>query len=281
MNTKIINACIFLLLIIVLPTGAQQAQTFFPSNPGFKWKFKTTPLDTLSNPVDSLSAIRIDSFLTIQNYEGKLSNFVASKTGDSTIIDILPFTDTTYIHLETTNGWRFIELMTTLDTLPAIKGWYSYYRFSQTVNSQYTILSRDTTIVIDGTTYPLRLKVTGVRFSDQNVSVPAGIYSSKRFLITNSVNYLVPIPPLPPLEIPLVRIQDSTWIAASIWVVKQFTPSTKLDLTAIGMASIPIPGQKTELLAYIPVGVSDEKIIPADFVLHQNYPNPFNPLTIG
>ncbi len=294
MNAKIINACIFLSLIVTLTITAQQAQTYFPNDSGYVWNFKVTPLDTSNNPIDSLAYLRRDSFAVKLNYQSKFANLVLSKTGTNSSIGSTPYTDSSFLHFESTNGWSYLKIMPELDSIPfldsiglvgfikSLQGWYSYYRFTQTINVQYTIFSKDTSITYSGTTYPLRFKLTGKRFNDQNIFIPAGTFLCKKFVTNQSINLLVQIlpPPFPPAEVPLIQILDTSWIASGIWKVKTFIPTTKVDLSLIGMESFFIPGQITELMQHGPTDVRLISDLPIGFNLEQNYPNPFNPLTI-
>ena len=71
----------FCLFIFLGLANAQQASDYFPSQTGFEWKFKAIPLDSVSNPINSLAYFRIDSFASVASYEGKLANIVPTKTG--------------------------------------------------------------------------------------------------------------------------------------------------------------------------------------------------------
>ena len=44
---------------------SQLAQDYFPAQTGFKWTYRVTPLDSLNNPISSLSFYQIDSLTVI------------------------------------------------------------------------------------------------------------------------------------------------------------------------------------------------------------------------
>jgi len=71
----------FLIFIILICSSgfSQNASTFFPANPGYKWYYKNIPLDSINNPVQSLSRYRIDSFAIVNTYKGLLANIVRVK----------------------------------------------------------------------------------------------------------------------------------------------------------------------------------------------------------
>ncbi|MDP2209006.1 MAG: T9SS type A sorting domain-containing protein [Bacteroidota bacterium] len=276
---KSVNKILVLCFIVIQLAQTQQAQNYFPSDTGFKWYYKITPLDSSGKTIDSLSINKIDLFTAVEIYKGKFSNIVVSEI------------DTNFFYLESTNGWRYIRSFGNLDSLPlfdtlgiirflnSFEGWHSYYKFASSTATAYTIAFRDTTIVINGTSYPLRFKISGKRFPDQTVSVPAGNFNCKKFLINYSLNFLTYIPPLPPIEIPLVQIPDTVWITNSIWIVKEHTPPVKIDLSLLNSGSFTIPGRITELTDYTTTSVNSITENATDFFLEQNYPNPFNSTT--
>ena len=49
---------VFFLLFFIGAINAQQASDYFPSQTGFDWKFKQSPLDSVSNPINSASSIQ-------------------------------------------------------------------------------------------------------------------------------------------------------------------------------------------------------------------------------
>ncbi|MGB5529131.1 MAG: hypothetical protein WBQ32_04100, partial [Ignavibacteriaceae bacterium] len=98
-------------------SNAQQASDYFPSQTGFGWKFKVTPLDSLNNPLTSLAVFSIDSFASIANYEGKLANIVPTKTGPLQTILFQPYLDSLFYHTEGTNGFEYFSTSSILDFL--------------------------------------------------------------------------------------------------------------------------------------------------------------------
>ncbi len=259
-------------------TQAQSAASFFPTQLGYKWHYTIATLDTLQNIVPNSERTQIDSLAGEMLYQGKLAKVILT-------LDAL-ISDTSFVSLEGTNGFQYIGSDLPLGTLPpaladslqTLVGWYSTFRFAQTVNQNYTLLTRSFTVPIDSsTTLPLVITITGRRLSDQTVSVPFGTFTnSKRFLITTSVGTQVLPPPFPP--IPLFSIPDTTWIAQNTWIVKRVTPSVTINLSTFGVPAFTLPGQLTVLSA--PPLSAPPTQTPAAFELAQNYPNPFNPTTI-
>nr|MCU0407299.1 hypothetical protein [Ignavibacteriaceae bacterium] len=87
---------VFCLLLFFAIANAQQASEYFPSQTGFDWKFKQTPLDSGNVPNPSLAFFRIDSFASVANYKGKLANIVLTKTGPLQTIQFQPFLDSLF-----------------------------------------------------------------------------------------------------------------------------------------------------------------------------------------
>lgn len=265
---------------------SQNASTFFPPGSGYKWYYKNTPLDSLNNPQPVGATYQVDSFMTVQTYKGLVASVVVSKSGLSNINQNAPYLDTSYYNFQGTNGWSYLSVLGLIDTnvLPGIggflrsfDGWYNVYRFAQTVNSNYTIFSRDTTINVSGTDYPLRLAAVGRRLNDETVSTVNGNYLSKKFVTTFTISYGL-IPPI--LYIPIASRPDTAYIAEGVWLVKGTVPSINVDLNSLGFPiAFSIPGILTELTQSA-TGIINHNSATADnFNLHQNYPNPFNPVT--
>ncbi|MBK8551017.1 MAG: T9SS type A sorting domain-containing protein [Ignavibacteria bacterium] len=284
---------LFSILFIVLFSGlsySQNASTFFPSAPGYRWFYKNTPLDSLNNPVPSDATFQIDSFAVNQDYNGLPASLVLSKTGLTSINQNLPFTDTSYFNFQSTNGYYYLNLLSFIGSIPIIdslafvnflrsfEDWYSTYRFAQAVNSNYTIFTRDTTITFDTLTLPLRLSLTGRRLNDQTVSTVNGNYLAKKFLLTFALSYGL-LPPF--IYIPIVTQPDTSYIAENVWVVKECRPSISVDLTSLGFpVSFTIPGSVKELTSGATGVISQTSLTADDYRLYQNYPNPFNPSTV-
>lgn len=273
-----------LIILIYANSFAQNANTFFPSTTGYKWYYKNIPLDSNNNPNPSLATYRVDSFAVNANYHNLMASIVLTKSNLISIGQNTPYTDTNALNFQTTNGWSYVRLVN-LDTLPiggllnflkGLEAWYNVFRFAQTVNTEYTVFTKDTTIAIDTITLPLRFSLKGKRFNDENVTTVNGTYLSKKFLLTVQVSVV----PLPIIVIPVLTIPDTTWIAPNIWMVKEVTPSSRLNLTNFGLpVDFSVPGSITQLT--LPVGIKNiSSNVPDDFKLYQNYPNPFNPNTV-
>lgn len=263
--------------------SAQQASAYFPAL-GSKWYFKNTPLDSLNNPVESLSFFRTDSFAYQAEYKGKSANVILSKASQ---FDAVPYLDTNYINFDGTVAWSYINTFGAADSIPdadsigivsflaSFAGWYPVFNFSATLNTQYDIVKKDTTFTLDTISVPIRIHVQGKRLLDQTITTPAGTFACKRFLISPSIG-IVLSPVIPP--IPLIEMLDTIWIAENRWIVKDVMPSTQFSFALFGGPSFYLPGSKMELVDK-PTSVSETETILNNFVLQQNYPNPFNPET--
>ncbi|MCB0727479.1 MAG: T9SS type A sorting domain-containing protein [Ignavibacteriae bacterium] len=283
---------IILIIIIAFCATAvysQNASTYFPSSPGYKWFYKNTPLDSLNNPQNNLATFQVDSFAQNTTYNGLPASQVLSKSGLLSINQNTPYTDTNYLNFQSTNAYPYLNVLGLIGSLPGLdsvafveflksfNGWYNTYRFSQTVNTNYTIFSRDTTLNIDTLSLPLRISSTGRRLTDQTISTVNGNYLCKKFLLTFKIELAI-LPPI--LYIPIVTLPDTTYITSDIWVVKESSPSVNVDLSGLGFPiDFTIPGSLKELTSSS-VGISTLNNSIADkFELSQNYPNPFNPTT--
>ena len=291
-NTMITRILTIVLLISVTQNvNAQNASTYFPASTGYKWYYSNTPLDSLNNPIENLKTYQVDSFAAVTNYQGLTASKVLSKAGLLTINQQSPFTDSLFYNFQGTNASSYLNLLSLLDSLAeldstliafirSLDGWYETYRFSQTVNTNYTFLSRDTTITVSGTSYPIRVTSTGRRFNDQNVSTVNGTFLSKKFLISSIISYGISIPPFPTVYIPIITRPDTVYIASGIWVVKDVVPSVSVDLTGLGFPlSFYIPGFLRELANPSASINPVEGQLAESYMLEQNYPNPFNPAT--
>lgn len=271
-------------------SNAQQASEYFPTQTGFEWKFKVTPLDSLNNPIASSSIFRIDSFATVDNYEGKLANIVLTKSGPLQTILFQPYLDSLFYNTEGTNGFEYLsinnilEFLLELDSLgidpnfsfveffASLQDWYSVYRFASPINVEYTLIEKDTTIGV----YPLLFEYLGKRLQDQTIQTVLGSFNCKKFLTQWKVSYRLLPPPFPPIE--LITTNDTIWIAPDNWIVQDIIPSNPIDLSLLGIDPFFIPGLETKLTDEI-VSVENEELTPNKFTLEQNYPNPFNPTT--
>jgi len=289
MKTKILLT--FFLALLSFGLNAQNASTYFPSSTGYKWYYSNTPLDSINNPMTSLRTYQIDSFSAVTNYQGLPANRVMSKSGLLSIGQPTPYTDTLYYNFQSTNASSYLNLLGLLDSLSildstliefirSLDGWYSTYRFAQTVNTNYTILSRDTTIQIDSTSFPIRVSSTGRRLNDQSVNTVNGTYLAKKFIISFILSYGISIPPFPTVYVPVVTRPDTVYIASNLWIIKDIVPSVNVDLTGIGIPiSFFIPGAVRELTNPASSISQSGGNVPESFSLGQNFPNPFNPST--
>ncbi len=290
---KIFTKISCIIFIFTISIFAQQASDYFPSSLGFKWNYKVSPLDSLNNPMENLNFFRADSFAAENNFMGKSAKIVLSKIGSQNILPILPYTDTLYNHFENSDGYEYIQgssfsgiisvldstgldsVLNFLDFFNSFRGWYDAYKFSSNVNQDYTIFSKDTSITLGGNSIPLRFEYIGSRLNDETVHTEIGDFNCKKFLLKLKVSYIF----FPPITFQLFQTKDSVWIAPSNWIVKDYMPSTNVDLSSIGYGSFYIPGLLRTM--YNPVtSVSGDQNIVSDYSLDQNYPNPFNPSTV-
>lgn len=280
---------VFCLIIFLGLTYGQQASDYFPLQTGFEWKFKVTPLDSVSNPVTSSSVFRIDSYASVGDYKGKLANIIETKTGPLQTIQQQPFLDSLFYNTSGTEGFEYLNtknieaFLITLDqtgTIPnfnfvnfftSLQDWYSTYRFASNVNTQYTMLQKDTTVTISVFNLPLQFKYLGTRLQDENLQTALGNFDCKKFLIQWKVSTSV--------FGDLLTLNDTIWIAPNNWIVQDIMPGQYVDnLTILGIDPFAIPGLETKLTDEL-VSVKNEVEIPLSAFLEQNYPNPFNPTT--
>ena len=283
----------FCLFVFLGLSNAQQASDYFPSQTGFEWKFKATPLDSLNNPIPSLAVFRVDSFASVANYEGKLANIVPTKTGPLQTIQFQPFLDSLFYYTEGTNGFEYFSIrniepfLIALDTsglvanfsflefFTSLQDWYDVYRFTAGTN-EYTLIQKDTTITINSINAYLRFKYSGKRLQDQTISTVQGNFNCKKFLLQFKIIYYL-VPPI--IGIDLFTTKDTIWIAPGNWIVQDIIPANNVDLSILGIPAFSIPGLETKLTNEIVTSVANEETIPNTFSLEQNFPNPFNPST--
>ena len=248
MNIKIAG---ILLLIIYQSIFAQNASTYFPSQTGYKWNYESVPLDSLNNPVNSQKFFSIDSFVVVAPFSGKNANVVLSKTGPQSTINFQPYLDTLFYNFESTNGFEYFDpalvsgLLGNIDStlginffnfFSSLEGWYAYYRFTSNVNTSYQIFQKDTTVVIDSTSLPVRFELIGKRLADENINTAIGSFTCKKFLLERRLSYLVSIPPFPTIALKILGVEENVWLAPDNWKVKSYIPSTSVDLSILGIS---------------------------------------------
>ncbi|MBT8387308.1 MAG: hypothetical protein KJO12_07835, partial [Ignavibacteria bacterium] len=184
-----------LILCLLLISGfslAQQASGYFPSQTGFTWKYHVTPLDSANNGIDPLAFYRADSFANVENSRGMLANIVLTKSGTINSLPAQPYDDSLFYHFEGSNAFEYSQvgnrefLLRTMDSLQidpnfnflefftSLEDWYSIYRFEQPIESEYTILSVDTTLNNGVLTLPLRFEHLGMRLPDEDIETQIG-----------------------------------------------------------------------------------------------------------
>jgi len=279
---------VFFLFFLFGISNAQQASDYFPSQTGFEWKFKEIPLDSANNPIPSLAEFRIDSFASVANYEGKLANIVATKTGPLIFIQFQPYLDSLFYNTEGTDGYEYFSIrniagflisldsagivdnFSFVDFFTSLQDWYSTYRFTSNVNSEYTLLEIDTTITVNSSNVPFTFKYSGTRLNDETIQTVLGTFDCKKFLLQwNITAYSF---------FNLLTLNDTIWIAPDNWIVQDIIPGQYVDISILPVPPFSIIGLETKLTDEI-VSVFDEGSIPSNFSLEQNYPNPFNPST--
>lgn len=282
---------IFLSLIFSQSAISQNASTYFPGNTGYEWFFETRTLDSLNNPIQSSLRYRRDVYNNDETYIGRQAKIVHVRDFLSDPSGSGPITDTLRYSFEGTNGFEYVDILGSLDSIPfigklgitnflnSLSGWYSLYRFASNVNTEYTLFSRDTTVSFDTVSLPLRFSLKAKRMADQTLNTVAGTFTAKRFVQINTVSFLLIINPLPPIEIPIVRQFDTTWYATDKWLLRRSVPSTNVDLSGLGFPiSFYIPGSVMTLTNPSTITQTSNEV-PSGFELSQNYPNPFNPST--
>ena len=284
---KLFFMCCLLTASIIFP---QNAQDYFPQQPGFKWNYKVTPLDSLSNTIDSMSYYQIDTFAVASNYRGKLANIVLSKSGTPNTINSLPYLDSSFISLASSDANVFFKIFdvdtsisfldsTLLSGFKKYEGWYNIYRFAQTVNQQYTVFTKDTTITYDTLSAPLRFEYKVKRVNDQTIVTELGQLACKKFVSSQKLSYLVGISPFI-VPVKIIEVTDTSYFAPGYWLIKSVRPTAKVDLSLLNYGVYYLNGSMQEIITSIPTDVKTVNNIISGFELQQNYPNPFNPSTV-
>ncbi len=288
MKTLLFIGCLLISSVLVY---SQQTGDYFSGETAPQYTYKVIPLDSLNDPIISDEFRRRDLFVDVVEYEGKLANIFLTKNAPIDLIDIQPYLDSLFFHFDGTDGYEYFQtrpledFLRSIDSLEldpnfnflnffrSLEAWYSVYRFSATVNDEYTLLTVDTLFA----GFNMRFEYLGERFPDETINTVLGSFDCKKFLISWKVSVL--LPPLPPIE--LLSTKDTVWIdpGNEFWMVQEIVPTNHIDLTLLGIDPFSIPGLKTVIIDII-TAVDDEELIPTEIILKQNYPNPFNPSTL-
>jgi len=279
---------IFLLFLLPIISFAQQASDYFPTQTGFEWKFKATPLDSANNPIPAQAQYRIDSFATVANYQGRIANIVNTKTGPLSTIQFQPYLDSLFYNTEGADGYEYFSIRNIegflvsldsmgiapnfnfLDFFTSLQDWYSLYRFASAVNSEYTLLQIDTTITVGTTNVQFTFKYSSTRMQDETIQTVLGNFDCKKFLLQWNVTAYS--------FFDLLTLNDTIWIAPDNWIVQDIIPGQYVDISILPVDPFSIMGLETKLTDEV-VSVKNEEPVLQSFILEQNYPNPFNPST--
>lgn len=288
----IMKKIIYIIFLVISPefTFGQTASDYFPMQTGYKWNYELTPLDSLNNRVDSLTFYGIDSFFVETTFNGRDAKILLTKTGALNTINYQPFIDSLFFSFSGSNGYEYFDpnllsgLIGNLDStlgvnffsfFNSLEGWYSYYRFANPVNQEYTIFSKDTIIAINSINFPVRFQLIGKRLSDETINTEIGSFTCKKFLLERRLSYTQLIP----IIVKLFGVEETIWLAPSKWKVRSYIPATHINLSLINGPVFTISGLETNIKDQI-TDVDDNYNQPLKFELYQNYPNPFNPSTI-
>jgi len=157
-----------------------------------------------------------------------------------------------------------------LDFFTSLQAWYSLYRFSSAVNTEYTLLQIDTTITVGTTNVPFTFKYSGTRMQNETIQTVLGNYDCKKFLLQWNVTAFS--------FFDLLTLNDTIWIAPDNWIVQDIIPGQYVDISILPVDPFSIIGLETKLTDEV-VSVENEELVLQSFILEQNYPNPFNPST--
>jgi len=284
---------VFCLFVLIGISYSQQASDYFPEQTGFVWNYRSTPLDSLNNKIDSLAFARRDTFAVVSMHQGKNANIVPTKSGPFETINLLNYDDTLFYHLDGTDGYDFFDLgpleivIAQLDSLEidttfnfvhffkSLEDWYPTYKFASTVGIEDTLVSRDTVINTPVGAFTFRFEYLNKRLEDETLPTAIGNLDCKKFYMKWKVSVLLLPPPLPPVEV--LSTENTIWIAMDYWIVQDLIPTNHIDLSFFLVDPFSIPGVKTEIESI--TNITEEFNNPETFYLSQNYPNPFNPDT--
>jgi hypothetical protein len=142
-----------------------------------------------------------------------------------------------------------MSLFPGIDTLSigffsSLKGWYSVYRLSQSINSSYTIYTKDTTINYSGLNTTFTNEIKAKRLGNQTISTPVGNFLCKKFVLTYAIKAKVLI-----FTTSILNINDTIYIAPGNYIVRDIRPSANVDLSSFGLVAFFIPGSRMDILA--------------------------------
>jgi len=191
----------------------------------------------------------MDSFAVNQIYADKPAKVDLNKSGTKGTVLKSSYLDTNYISLDSTNIWNYIRSFPGIDTLnigffSSLKGWYSVYRLSQSINSSYTIYTKDTTINYSGLNTTFTNEIKAKRLGDQTISTPVGNFLCKEFVLTYAIKAKVLI-----FTTSILNINDTVYIAPGNYIVRDIRPSANVDLSSFGLVAFFIPGSRMDILA--------------------------------
>lgn len=285
----------FLLLVFTISTlnlYSQQSSDYFPAD-GSVWYYYQSILDSNNNPIDSLSIYTADSAVVSGQFYGREAHLTLRKFGDENLIHNLPYIDSVFISTEGSIAGEYLSFLSLIDTsvindssfldlFRQLNGWYDNYRFDETIGNEYNIAEINTSISIEGESFDVRIDVEGERNGSDNVDTNLGVFESEKFTVKLTFNLLVTIVPgFPPASVPVLILNQETWIAPERWIIKRFIPTVSIDLSQFDGPAFTIPGTQLILTEKpVPTSVNNDNGLLAGYDLFQNYPNPFNPETI-
>lgn len=240
---------VFLFISFALSVNAQNASDYFPSSPGYKWYYQTISYDSLNLPVDSLFFVSADSFAVNRDYDAMSANVIVSKHGPKESVLSRSYYDTSYVSLESSNIWTYMSSFPGTDTLDigifnTFNGWFSTYRLSQTINSSYTIYTKDTIVNYNGYNTTFTNAVNAKRLTDQIISTATGDFLSKKFVLTFTIKAKISF-----FSFTVLTVYDTVYIAPGNYIVSDIRPSANVDLSLLGKGAFYIAGSKMDILA--------------------------------
>ena len=261
---------LFLIICYSHISYSQNASNFFPNNPGFKWLYKETHLD--QNNIPGNITYRIDSFATINSYNGNPENFVYTKNGLIDFDQVSPYTDSLLTSSSGTDMYNYLNLGK-IDSLFSYSlnpynNWYDVFRFGSSINQDYLIYS-------SGYTVNNPITINGTRLSDVVINSPTGYVNTKRFVINLTLYTIIGYFHFMPIWGQRFSRKDSVWIGPNNWIMKEVIPSFIVS----GTDNYYVLGKINELTNPLTGIIQNNSNIPQKYKLYNNYPNPFNPST--